>query len=196
MVARLKFLISNPRLTKLNANPNPKERKKMKAKFAICMALALCFVIPAIGQDRGTAQATIDGKTLTIDYGRPSLKGRDMLSKMTTGYVWRLGSNTSTSITTTGDLSVGGTMLKAGKYSLWLKKTGDNSFTLQFNSKAGIWGEPVPSDGFVAEIPLSMSQAGNSEEQLKITLAGASKHTADVTIQWGTALLRGSFKVG
>jgi hypothetical protein len=168
----------------------------MKAKFAISMALALCFVMPVIGQDRGTAEATVDGKALTIDYGRPSLKGRDMLSKMTVGFVWRLGSNTSTSITTAGDLSAGGTTLKAGKYSLWLKKTGENSFALEFNSKTGIWGVPVPTDGFVAEIPLSMSQAGSSAEQLTITLAAASKHTADVTIQWGTAVLKGSFKVG
>lgn len=167
----------------------------MKAKFAISLALALCFVIPAIGQERGAAQATVDGKALSIDYGRPSLKGRDMLSKMTVGYIWRLGSNGATQITTAGDLSVGGTTLKAGKYSLWLKKTGENAFSLEFNSKTGIWGLPIPTDGFVAELPLSMSQAGDSAEQLTISLASGGKHTADITIQWGTALLKGSFKV-
>ncbi|HXG92580.1 MAG TPA: DUF2911 domain-containing protein [Blastocatellia bacterium] len=169
----------------------------MKFTKTLLCVVTLCISIPALAQmdgARGTADVTIKGKKITIDYGRPSLRGRDMLGKATTGMVWRLGMNQATTIETTGDLVIAGKELKAGKYSLWAKKTGDNSWALEFHPKTGIWGDPVMTEGFVAELPLKMEQASDSAEQLTISLTD-NKGDAGIKIQWGTALLTGSFKV-
>ena len=57
---------------------------------------------------RGTAEVTIAGKSVTIDYGRPSLRGRDMLGKAPAGTVWRTGADAATMFTTEADLTSGG----------------------------------------------------------------------------------------
>jgi hypothetical protein len=158
--------------------------------------IMLCLVVPALAQDanRGTAEATVKGKKISIDYGRPSLKGRDMLGKAPVGMVWRLGMNKPTVIETTGDLVVEGKELKAGKYSLWAKKTGDNSWVLAFHPEVPGWGFPVKTEGFAAELPLKGGQAPDAAEQLTISLADTNGKGA-VKIQWGTALLTGAFDV-
>jgi len=168
----------------------------MKLKMLILSIVALCLAVPAFAQGggRGKTEATINGKTVTIDYGQPSLQGRDMLSQAQPGMVWRLGMNQATQIESTGDLMIAGKTLPAGKYTLWAKKVGDKNWVLAFHPKTGIWGAPEMKDGFVAELPLTMTTAKDSAEQLVISLADM-KGKAGIKIQWGTALLSGSFGV-
>jgi len=166
---------------------------KLRSVIAALIAASIAAVACAQGPNRGTTEVSINGKTVSIDYGRPSLRGRDMLGKATPGTVWRLGMNKATEITSTGDLDVGGTTLKAGKYTLWAKKT-DTGWMLAFHPKTGIWGLPVMTEGFVAQMPLVQSAANASVEQLTITLSdGGGK--AQIKVEWGTAVLTGSFGV-
>ena len=145
-------------------------------------------------ENRGTTEVTVKGKKISINYGRPSLKGRDLLSMAPVGTVWRLGMNEATQIATAGDLMVGGKAVPAAKYTLWLKKTGDNSWTLNFHPKTGVWGVPELKEGYVAELPLKFEKAGDSAEQVTITLS-ENKGNAVIKIQWGTLLLGGSMGV-
>jgi hypothetical protein len=165
-------------------------------KLALCLVV-MSLAIPALAQMRGareTATATVNGKTVTINYGSPSWGGQDRLGAATTGMVWRLGMNNATEIETTGDLKVGGTVVKAGKYTLWAKKTGDNSWVLAFHPKTGIWGEPAMTEGYVAEMPLKMETAKEHAEKLVISLA-AAKNKVGIKIHWGKAILTGAFEV-
>ena len=73
---------------------------------------------PAAVVDRGAAEATVGGAQVSITYGRPELKGRDMLGMLADGQVWRLGMNEATVFETDQDLAFGDASLKAGKYSL------------------------------------------------------------------------------
>jgi DUF2911 family protein len=176
-------------------NLNRRNRIKMKLRIAVLSVLALSLIASAVmAQGRGAAEVTIKGKKISIDYGRPNLGGRDIVSMAKVGDVWRVGNNMSTSITTEADLVVGGTTVKAGKYSLWAKKTGPDSWTLNFHPKTGVWGAPPLTEGYIAEMPLKTSKVGDSAEQLVISLAD-NKGKAVVTIHWGTAELIGAFDV-
>lgn len=173
----------------------------MKTRILLPLLVLICLVTPMCAQnrgnksdERGTAEATINGKKISINYGRPSLKGRDLLAQATVGTVWRVGMNEATEISSTGDLIVDNKELKAGKYSLWVRKTGDNSWTLAFHPKTGIWGAPPQREGYVAEMPLKLDTAKDSAEQLVITLEEKSG-AAEINIHWGTALLHGTFGV-
>ena len=117
-----------------------------------------------------------------------------MLSQAQVGQVWRLGMNQATHIETTGDLVIAGKTLKAGKYTLWAKKTGPNSWTLAFHPKTGIWGQPEMTEGYVAELPLKVTKSPSSVEEFTILLAN-NKGMGGIKILWGTAVLTGSFKV-
>ena len=164
----------------------------MRLRRLLPSVTIVCLAASVWAQDsiRGTTEVTIKGKKISINYGRPSLKGRDLLSLAPVGMVWRLGMNQATQIDTEADLMVGSTLVKAGKYTLWLKKTGENSWTLAFHPKTGVWGVPELKEGYVAELPLKFAKAADSAEQVTITLSD-SKGSAMVKIQWGTLLLSG-----
>ena len=168
----------------------------MKARFGIAIALALLISGCVFAQDsnRGTAEATVNGKKVSINYGRPMLKGRDIFALASAGMVWRLGMNQATEIASEGDLVVGGTTLKAGKYSLWAKKTGADSWILEFHPKTGVWGAPPLTEGFVAGAPLKLKKVSDSAEQLTISL-NPSGNKCEINVHWGTGELVGSFEV-
>lgn len=164
-------------------------------KLVLCAAMICAIAAIAVAQAaRGTAEATIKGKKITIDYGRPSLHGQpSRLGEAKDGMVWRLGMNQATQIETSGDLIVGGTEVKAGKYTLWAKKSGNN-WLLCFHPKTGVWGKPELTEGFIAQTPLKLEKATDSVDQVTITLADA-KGKAAFKVQWGTDVLSGSFDV-
>ncbi|HYP28406.1 MAG TPA: DUF2911 domain-containing protein [Blastocatellia bacterium] len=168
----------------------------MKLNRLIPTMLVLCLAATAFAQggNRGTAEATINGKKVSINYGRPELKGRDLLKLAPAGMVWRVGMNQATEIETAGDLKVGDTTLKAGKYSLWVKKVDDSNWVLAFHPKTGVWGAPALKEGYVAELPLKLQTASDSADVLTIGLNGQG-NTGTVNIHWGTSLLTGSFSV-
>ncbi|MCA1556031.1 MAG: DUF2911 domain-containing protein [Acidobacteria bacterium] len=143
---------------------------------------------------RADAEATIKGKKISINYGRPSLKGRDLLAQAPVGTVWRVGMNAATEIKTAADLMIGDKELKAGKYSLWVRRTGEDAWTLAFHPKTGVWGAPPLKEGYVAELPLKLEKVADSMEMLTISLTDA-KGEGEIKIHWGTALMSGKFGV-
>lgn len=168
-------------------------------KLALCAAM-ICVITAVSGAqgNRGTAEATIKGKKITIDYGRPPL-GSHSVTELPVGGVWRLGMNEATRIETAGDLGVGATTVKAGTYTLWVKRTGESAWALAFHPKTEnngkkLWGAPPQTSGFVAETPLKLSKATSPADQVTISLADA-KGKASFKVQWGTDVLTGSFDV-
>ena len=168
-------------------------------KLVLCVAMICAIAVMAFAQaNRGKAEATIKGKAISIDYGRPPL-GSHSVSELPVGGVWRIGMNQATRIDTAADLGVGATTVKAGAYTLWIKRTGDSAWVLAFHPKTEnngkpLWGAPPQTAGFIAETPLKLSKAKTSADQVTITLADA-KGKAAFSVQWGMDVLSGSFDV-
>jgi hypothetical protein len=165
-------------------------------KIILCLVV-LCVAIPAcaqMGGSRQNSEATIKGKKISVTYGSPSLKGRDVFSLAPVGTVWRLGMNQPTTLETTGALKVAGKTLEAGKYSLWAKKTGENSWVLAFHPTVPGWGSPELKEGYVAELPLKTEKVSDAAEQLNISVVDMNGK-AGIKIHWGTAVLVGAFDV-
>lgn len=148
----------------------------------------------AQGGERGLAEATVNGKKVSVTYGRPELKGRDLTAQSPVGTVWRLGMNQATELTTTGDLDVAGTKVPAGKYSLWARKVSANEWHLALHPKTGVWGAPPLKEGYVAELPLTLSTASSPVELMTISLSDAGGK-ARIKIEWGTMVLSGEMGV-
>jgi hypothetical protein len=81
-----------------------------------------------------TEKETVNGKTITIDYSQPSVKGRNVWAGDLAPYgkVWRTGANEATVFETSGDLMVEGKTLPAGKYNLY-SIPGEKEWTIIFN---------------------------------------------------------------
>jgi hypothetical protein len=146
------------------------------------------------GGDRGASEVTVGATKISVTYGRPELKGRDLISQAPVGTVWRLGKNQATELETTGSLDVAGTTVAAGKYSLWAKRVSDTEWHLAFHPKTGIWGAPPLTEGYVAELPLKLSTGASPVELLSISLAN-NDGKAQVKIEWGKMVLTGAIGV-
>src|SRR5277367_5854665 len=106
----------------------------------VCCAL---LAIPTYAQQPpasppATAEVSLNGKTVTIHYNSPRLKGRTMGADIVPyGEVWRTGANPATTLITATNLKIGTLDVPAGTYTLftlpnknqWLfivsKKTGE-----------------------------------------------------------------------
>jgi hypothetical protein len=161
------------------------------------VALALVLTVPAGAQapaDRGKAEMKAGAGAITVDYGRPSLKGRDMLSQLQEGASWRMGMNQATVLTTPVDLSFGKTTIAKGAYSLFLKKTGD-AFQLVFNSQTGQWGTQHDPVKDVASVAMSKAAIAAPVETFTIELTPAGKG-GTFDLSWGAMKLAAPFEVG
>ena len=163
----------------------------------LAVALVLAGATYAQGANpRGKSEVMVGGKTVSVEYGRPSLKGRtveDLLGQLPAGQVWRLGADTSTTISTTGDVMFGDTKIAKGDYSLWARKEADKSWKLVFNSQHGQWGTQHDDSKDVAAVSLKESKAAKSSEEVTITLSKADMG-GKITILWGDLELSTDFK--
>ncbi len=143
--------------------------------------------------ERGKAEMKAGAGAITVDYGRPSLKGRDMLSQLQEGTFWRMGMNQATVITTPVDLSFGATRVPKGAYSLWLKKTGD-AFQIVFNSQTGQWGTQHDPTKDVYTVAATKAALPSPVETFTIELAPAAKG-GTFDLSWGATKLAAPFEL-
>lgn len=120
--------------------------KSLKALSFLAMSLLFVFSVNA-QKDKSQrksppAQVTqnVGGTTITIDYSRPSKRGREIFGAMEEyGKVWRTGANESSWIEVSKDVKVEGKTLAAGKYGLFTIP-GEDEWTIIFNKKWDGWG--------------------------------------------------------
>jgi hypothetical protein len=143
----------------------------------------------ASGQDRGETKATIGNANVAIEYGRPSLKGREPLKLLEPGKLWRIGSNAPTTITSDVDLDFGGTRVAKGKHILLARLAEPGKWSLVVSTKNVFVYEPSAK---LAEIPMEFKQDKESIEQVTITLTNKGGRGV-IEVAWGTLRLLASF---
>jgi hypothetical protein len=151
----------------------------------------------AQGNPRATAKISLEGNTISVEYGRPSLKGRsagELLEQLKPGDFWRLGADKSTTFSTAADLQFADVTVPSGEYSLWVGRGADNSWRLVFNKQHGQWGTRHDASQDLASAPLKETKASDSAEMVTISLTKAGAGGV-ITIQWGDMKLTASFKV-
>lgn len=145
---------------------------KIRSFVAAGILLFGC-LIPVLGQrvPRGTAELALDGAKVAVEYGRPSLNGRDMLGRATVGMTWRMGADAATTLTTTGSLQFGDLVVPAGEHVLQARKTGENSWSLVIRN--------------LGEVAMETRQLDENVEQFTIALEGSGKE-GTFSMAWGT----------
>ena len=87
------------------------------------------------------ATGKIGGANITINYGSPSVKGRQIWGGLEKyDKVWRAGANDATTFETDKDIKVEGKALPAGKYSFFLIPRESGTWTAIFNKEPKQWG--------------------------------------------------------
>ena len=116
---------------------------------------------------------TVGGNTVKVCYGRPSLRGRQMLGgdAVPFGKIWRTGANEPTMIHATGPITVAGLKLPAGSYSLYTVP-GKAEWEVVVNRSITQWGE---ESGYTAEV--QKQELGRAKVKPEATSAPVERFT-------------------
>ncbi|HXJ94313.1 MAG TPA: DUF2911 domain-containing protein [Terriglobia bacterium] len=142
------------------------------------------------GNEQGKAQATIGSANVTIEYGRPTLKGRDVTKLIAPGQMWRIGADVPTVIESDADLDFGGTRVPKGKHVLLARLIAPGQWSLVVSSQPVSHYEPSAK---LAEAPMEVQQLSAPVEELTISLSNEAGRGV-IVISWGTQKLVAAFR--
>jgi Protein of unknown function (DUF2911) len=142
------------------------------------------------GNDQGKAQVTIGKANVSIEYGRPTLKGRDVTKLIEPGQMWRIGADVPTVIESDADLDFGGTRVPKGKHVLLARLIAPGQWSLVVSSQTINHYEPSAK---LAEVPMDVQQLSAPVEELTINLSNDGGRGI-IVISWGTQKLSAGFR--
>lgn len=160
-------------------------------RISTITVLSIIFTVVAIAQDNkpksppATASVTFaDGKSVTVDYSQPSMRGRKIFGGLVPyDQLWRTGANAATSLKTDADLSIGGTAVPAGSYTLYTIP-GVNSWQLIINKQTGQWGTKYDQGQDLARIPMKVTQRPSGLEIFTISFDKTGGDSAMLKLEW------------
>jgi hypothetical protein len=179
---------------------------------------------------RGTASAQVSGawatqdgrqrysggKWITIDYGRPLLRGRANIFGAGADYgkavsagapVWRAGANATTTLTTEVPLVFGGKAIAAGTYSVFVELK-EQGWTFVLSSqpvqekydpgdKAKLFGAYNYDAKYdVLRVPMKMAKSPVSVEQFTIGFVDMTQAGGSIAMWWDKDMATVDFTVG
>lgn len=158
---------------------------------------------------RETVTAVVNGKKVTVEYGRPALGGRKMaelLTQLPADRIWRAGMDQATTLTTEGGITVGGRRVPAGQYTLYVHAPENGQYSLVLNSDLGIalkliypaappavadalWprldGYEKVKDKEILRVPLRKGTTAQPMDRFLIGMAPARDGASALTLTWG-----------
>ncbi len=144
---------------------------------------------------RDSALLTIDGKRISIDYGRPSMRGRKIMGGVVPfGKVWRTGANAATGFVTTGDLVIEGTRIPKGSYTLYTLPSA-GQWELIINKQTGQWGTIYKKKLDLVRLPLKRRTLRQPVEKFTISLEQKGKKSGTLKLVWERTQLSTDFRI-
>ncbi len=143
-------------------------------KQLLSIALLMVFSIAQVGaKDRASAHTTVKGELVSVTYGQPSKKGRNIFGELVPfGKVWRTGADEATEITFEQNCMFGGKKVEKGTYTLFTIP-GQQEWTIILNAKLGQWGAfdyETVKDKDVLTIKVQSKTLNSVTEKFTITL--------------------------
>jgi len=167
--------------------------------YAGLLAVVPFLVQPGMAQMKApasppeTASATIAGKTITIKYSSPRVKGREghifgpggLIQRTHKQYpVWRAGANAATALHTDADLTIGDLTVPKGDYTLFVDVSNPDQWTLIVSKKTGEWGLAYDPSDDLGKVPMTMSKPASMVEDLTWTITDQGGGKGTITLAW------------
>ena len=145
-------------------------------KYLLLAFVAISAILPACAQqERKSPHETTSNGNVSVTYGRPAKKGRDVYGALVPyGQVWRAGADEATEITFKKDGTLGGKPVKAGTYTLFVIPN-EKSWTVILNSQLKQWGAyeyDKHKAKNVLEVPANVKSLGSVVESFTIKIEG------------------------
>jgi len=134
---------------------------------------------------RDTARATIGAATFAIDYGRPLVRGRELLGKLLPyDYVWRTGANAATQFTTSAPITLAGIKMPAGTYTLWTVPH-RNRTDIIVNKEIGQWGTGYDGSHDLGMARMTADSVATPVEKFTISITPTDARRGTLAMEWG-----------
>jgi hypothetical protein len=126
------------------------------------------------------------GKSVKTDYSSPRMKGRKVYGGLVPfGQVWRTGANEATTFVTSADITVGGTTVPAGSYTIFTVPNADK-WSLVISKGTGEWGTDYPGAGKdLARVDMKVAKLPSPVENFTIAYDKAGSGCT-MRIDWET----------
>lgn len=137
-----------------------------------------------------TATGVIGGKSLSIKYGAPSIRGRKMfgdggrISQDPNYPVWRAGADSATAFHTDADLMIGDVSVPKGDYTLYVLVANPDAWQLIINKQTGQWGLEYNQNQDLGRVKMNMSKPPTPIEQLKYVISSGGPKSGKIQMEW------------
>jgi len=137
---------------------------------------------------RDSVKVTLGTAHLTIDYSRPSVRGRRIWGDVVPwDAVWRLGADVATHFTTDVDLTIGDATVPAGRYTLWMYPS-ETAPTLIVSRAVNVFGTNYTPAQDLARIPLTRRNGVAPEERLSLSVADGAFVIRWADVAWSVPI--------
>jgi hypothetical protein len=162
----------------------------MKSAVLFLAVLAVSASLAPGQSPSAQTSTTIGGKTLSVRYSAPSVRGRKifgpggLLSQDPTYPAWRAGANSATSFHTDGDIEIGALRVPKGDYTLYAWVADPDNWQLIISKETGQWGLNYNPKMDLGRVKMTMSKPTAPVETYKMTLSGTGPNTGKLQLEW------------
>jgi hypothetical protein len=163
------------------------------------MALFCCMAVAATAQIKTPAPSPsavvtqeIGVATVSIEYSRPSLKGRTMIGGdlIPFGKVWRTGANKVPNLKISDDVSIEGQKVAAGTYGVFTIPD-KNEWTIILSKNPNQWGAySYKQEEDVLRFKVKSETAAAKEEHFTMEFTDFGKNMAKIAIRWQNTVVK------
>lgn len=136
---------------------------------------------------------SIGGAKISIEYGRPFLKGRPEGQLMPQGRPWRTGADEATTLKTDKPLTFGALVVPAGTHTVYTVP-GASEWQLIVSKRTGQWGVPYPEGDDLGRAAMKVGKTNAPVEQLTISV-DETPSGGTLRIEWGMTSVSVPFSV-
>ena len=164
--------------------------------LALSVAAYSQFTLPA-ASPRQKVEQQFSMSNITVDYGRPGVKGRKIFGDLVPfGKVWRAGANSSTKITFEQSVNFGGKTVSAGTYGLFVIPT-EKEWKVILNKDSQQWGAYTFDEKLnVVDVTVPIQKLAEKQEWFVIELNPVDENAVNLVMKWDFTKVELPLKIG
>jgi len=168
--------------------------KKLLFLFAITGSLFQASIAQSIKTPSPSAPQYVKQdfglSSIELSYSRPGVKGRKIFGDLVPfGKVWRTGANQATTLTFGDPVTIGGTLIPAGKYGL-LSIPGADEWTVIITHQLDVTSPAAyKPDQDIVRVKVSPQQVPFSLETFTILFANITSSSCDLQLIWDNTIV-------
>jgi hypothetical protein len=140
----------------------------------------------ALPSPAATAEVSLGGKQVKIDYHTPSMRGRKIMGGLVPyGQVWRTGANDATTLITAAHLKIGTLDVPAGTYTIYTLPSA-SQWLLIVNKQTGQWGTTYNQPQDLGRTPMQGKTLLAPQEKMSISFEHTSGSSTELHVKWET----------